>query len=135
MERWFEQFYDEKYENMIPTSYLPRKENGSIDVKMIMLICQTCIVNLKIDKGYVVEVIDFNGEDITEYFAKCILRYKESLDGEKATPISSPFTANKCPSCNANLGGKLLKGGVFENPYFSKCPVCGTKLKKLSWQL
>jgi len=38
-------------------------------------------------------------------------------------PVRNPWSPNRCPTCDANLGGKC-NDGYFQNPYYEFCPVC-----------
>lgn len=38
-------------------------------------------------------------------------------------PIRETWKPNRCPCCNADLGGDC-EDGYYDNPFFSMCPEC-----------
>lgn len=122
---------------------LPRNEkNGTFDKEKMSIICQIPVESIEfyIDSQdnrvlYSINRHDFNATEIfIESMYRWIKKRKMMERPKEVEPIHSPFTANLCPKCKANLGGKLIDDCYFENPYYSKCPNCGTPLKKLDWQ-
>lgn len=40
-----------------------------------------------------------------------------------AKPVRVSWSPNRCPNCDANLGGEC-SDGYFQNPYYEFCPEC-----------
>lgn len=38
-------------------------------------------------------------------------------------PIQKSWSPNRCPNCDANLGG-ICDDGYFQNPWYEFCPAC-----------
>lgn len=122
---------------------LPRDDkSGTLDKKKMSVICQIPVERIEFYVDFqgnmVLYSINNNDSDATEIFieriSKWIKKRKELEYPKEMEPIHSPFTANLCPKCKANLGCKKIDSCYFENPYYPKCPNCGTPLKRLDWQ-
>lgn len=48
-------------------------------------------------------------------------------------PIRKSWNPNRCPTCNADLGGEC-DDGYYDNPYYDRCPECGQDLDYDSWE-
>lgn len=123
----------------IPVEYFPMHSDGTIDIEKTELICQQRIDSLGIMRdenglGYVVEIKPNKTSKEIDSIIDALKRYKTLINPKEETPIHSVLTANKCPKCGANLGGKLIDDVFYENPYFKECPECGVRLKRLPWQ-
>ena len=42
-------------------------------------------------------------------------------------PITGAWKPNRCPTCDADLGGDC-DDGYYENPWYDRCPECGQRL-------
>lgn len=131
--------YRPKHSTKIPIEIFPLMDDGSIDIEKTEVICQQRIDSVGISKNENCElfVVDFSPSKTNEEIEKIISaleKYKLLTEIKEETPIHSTFSANQCPKCGANLGGKLIDGAFYENPYFETCPECGVRLKKLPWQ-
>ena len=131
--------YKPKHCTKIPIEIFPLMDDGSIDIEKTEAICQQRIDSVGISKNEYSElfVVDFSPSKNSDEIEKMILaleKYKKMTEVKEETPIHSLFAANQCPKCGANLGGKLIDGAFYENPYFETCPECGVRLKKLPWQ-
>lgn len=117
----------------IKCSDLPKK-NLEYDFDTLERICQMQIKEILFNDctGEIKRVND-NDKD-TLMFEEIYSKYLRLTKYKEIEPIHSPFAANRCPRCNANLGGKKIDGIYYENPYYPKCPNCGVMLKRLDWQ-
>lgn len=119
---------------MISIHQLPKTEDGSVDYEKLKLICQLDVREIYYDE-YDEEVSSINGNvSDTKRFVETFSKYLRLTKLKEVSPISAPFSANRCPKCNANLGGKKIDECFYENPYYPKCPNCGVLLKRFSWQ-
>lgn len=119
---------------MISIHQLPKTNDGKIDYEKLKLICQLDICDVFYDE-WNETISSINGSITdTKRFMETFSKYLRLTKLKEVSPISAPFSANRCPKCNANLGGKKIDECFYENPYYPKCPNCGVPLKRLSWQ-
>lgn len=124
----------------IPIEWLPKTKSciepdkEVVDFNKISKICQFRVDEIEYAYGYVVGIETHYPEIKFEKFCESIKKWYESTKPNAVYPIAEPFTANRCPKCNANLGGKKIDDCYYENPYYPECPNCHTKFEKFDWQ-
>lgn len=64
------------------------------------------------------------GEWYKEEIEFAIREVNKSLE---TCPITEEWAPNRCPTCNANLGGNC-SDGYYENPIYEVCPNCRQRL-------